>query len=121
MPNQGSEMAEPPKTVYFSTTCFSIRRFINICGACLSLTSGSVDLLYFIYAPFMQQKYYMMTGVFLAIRFFSVFAVGQYFYSKFVRNYKPGLSKGGVVDDDVAEEMDEKGKSTSKRQKQTND
>ena len=85
------------------------------------MTSGSVDLLYFIYAPYTQQKFYLMTIGFLVARFLSIFLIGQYFFSKYVRNYKSGLSKsasGGVVDDDQLEEQDEKGKSSSRKELQ---
>jgi hypothetical protein len=65
---------------------------------------------------------YVITCLFLILRFIFTITIGQYYYHTYVRNYKTGLGKAGeektikeenIDDDDV--EVDERGKKATSR------
>jgi hypothetical protein len=47
---------------------------------------------------------YILVCVFLAIRIVFTLGFGQYYYSKFVRNYRPNL--GGLAEEKVNDEQE---------------
>ena len=109
--------AEFQKHFYFRSTCVNIRRFINIIGAIAALLNVALDIVYAYRVSFTSKLMYIIVCVFLAIRIVFTLGFGQYYYSKYVRNYRANL--GGLAEEKVVEEReeaDEKNKSTSRKQ-----
>jgi len=101
----------------FSSTCEASVRVFKMGVACLALLNCVLDILYAYKTTYVMQTIFLITCVLLGVRVLTVFAVGQYYYTVFVRNYKPDLSETverKVVDDDQAD-FDERGKSKSSR------
>jgi len=72
-----------------------IRRVLNVIGCVLGIANSAFDLLYFVKSPFSSKTLYMVTIVAVVVRMVVNFGVCQYLFSKWVWNYRPGLSAIG--------------------------
>ena len=113
----GSSSAEFKKHFYFGTTCVNIRRSINLIGAIAALLNVALDIVYAYKVSFQLKLMYILMCVFLAVRLFFALGFGQYYYSKFVRNYRANL--GGLAEEKFSDDQvvaDERNRSTSRKQ-----
>lgn len=88
--------AEFMKHFYFRSTCVNIRRFINLIGAIAALLNVALDIVYAYRVSFTSKLMYILVCVFLAVRIVFTLGFGQYYYSKYVRNYRANL--GGLAE-----------------------
>ena len=72
-----------------------IRRFFNVIGCILAVLNSAFDLLYFVKSTFSSKTLYMVTIVAVLLRMAVNFGFCQYLFSKWVSNYRPGLSAIG--------------------------
>jgi hypothetical protein len=85
------------------------------------MLNQSLDIVYAYKVEYLMKGVYIITCLFLVLRFIFTIGVGQYYYQIYVRNYKSGLGRAGEeksvkeenIDDEV--EVDEKGKSSRSR------
>jgi hypothetical protein len=110
--------AEFEKHFYFRQTCVNIRRLINVTGAFAALLNVALDIVYAYKISFQLKIMYILMCVFLAVRIVFTLGFGQYYYSKYVRNYRVNLR--GLAEekfaDDAEPQADERNKSTSRKQ-----
>jgi hypothetical protein len=83
----------------------NIRRFINFLGSLAGLLNVTLDIIYAYKVSFTSKLMYILVCVFLAVRIVFTLGFGQYYYSKFVRNYRPNL--GGLAEEKVVDEQEE--------------
>lgn len=117
----GANTAEFKKHACFNPTCVYFRRFINLMGAFLSLFNAGIDIAYVYRTTYVLKLIFTITCAFLVIRIVITLLIGQYYYTKFVRNYRPGMSEGAENrNDDQADhedDEDESGSGVNKSQK----
>ena len=109
------------KTFFFRPFCVNVRRLISFFGAMSALINQCLDIVYAYKVEYLMKGVYIITCLFLILRFLFTIGIGQYYYQIYVRNYKTGLGRSGEektvkeenIEDDV--EVDEKGKSATSR------
>lgn len=84
-----------------------MRRLINLMGAIAALINLSLDIVYAYKIPYVMKMIFIITCIFILMRIIFTFVAGQYYYTKFVRNYKPSMmataeQKDVDIDDEVA-------------------
>ena len=92
-----------------------MRRLINTIGAIAALLNVALDIVYAYKISYVIKMIYVLTCGFLVVRIVFTLGFGQYYYSKYVRNYRPNLGDFGenkVVDDDTGD-VDERNKYAS--------
>ena len=74
-----------------------------------------LDIIYAYKTPYHQKMIFNVTCISLIARFVLTIGFGQYFYTIYVRNYKPKMGRQGedkVIEEDIDEaDVDETGKS----------
>lgn len=100
----------------------NLRRVISFCGAIAGLLNQTLDIVYAYKIQYVMKMVYIITCLFLILRFIFTITIGQYYYHTYVRNYRTGLGRAGeektikeenIDDDDV--EVDERGKKATSR------
>jgi hypothetical protein len=91
-------------------------------GAFLSLFNAGIDIAYVYRTTYVLKLLFTITCAFLVIRIVITLLIGQYYYTKFVRNYRPGMSEGAANRnvDEADHEDDEDESGINKSQKFTN-
>jgi len=64
---------------------------INFVGACSALLNAVLDIVYAYKTPYVMKMIFLLTCVFILVRVVFTFVMGQYYYTKYVRQYKPNL------------------------------
>lgn len=105
---QGSGDGLSKKVVFQSnsTSCACPILMIKWFGALLAVVNVSVDILYAYKSPYAITLIFQLTIACLIARALITFGIGQYYYTKFVRNWKPSMS-GMDEDKDREYEADE--------------
>lgn len=116
----GTASAEFKKHFFFGKKCTCFRRVINYIGAIAALLNVSLDIVYATKVTYSLRLIYILTCLFIISRIMVTLGFGQYYYNKFVRNYRTqslgGLGENKDADENEQEEVDEKNKSGSKKQ-----
>jgi len=103
--------------MYFRPACVNTRRLINVIGAFAALMNAGLDIVYAYKISFSLKLMYIMVCIFLVLRIVVTLGFGQYYYSKYVRNYRVNLR--GLAEekfaDDGEPQADEKNKSSSRK------
>jgi hypothetical protein len=102
------------KHTCFGDTCISIRRFFNYIGAILAVLNSSLDIAYVAKSPFYSSMVLGLSAFFIALKVFVTIGVSQFYYTKYVRNYKFGGMSNNEVrvnDENDHGETDETGNS----------
>lgn len=81
----------------FGPKCTSCRRILNVVGAVAALANAAVDVIYAYRTRYVLASIFKLTCAFLILRVLGTVGAGQYYYTKFVRNYRASMG-------DVAEE-----------------
>ena len=92
--------------------------FIKGCGAILSLLSVASDIIYAYKSPYANSLIFKLTCGVLGLRLLVTILIGQYYYSRYVRNWKPnmaGMSEEKGAQEDSDEEVEDQSKSESLR------
>lgn len=76
----------------------AIRRIFNLIGCVFAIGNSAFDLLYFVKSPFSSKTLYFVAIVAVIFRMIVNFGVCQYYYTRWVWNYRPGLSAIGEMD-----------------------
>jgi len=96
--------AEFEKHACFRPCCASIRWMINLIGAFGALVNVILDIFYAYTTSYTIKMIFIITCGLILTRIIVIFLVGQFYYSKFVRNYRPNMSHAvedkNAVDDD---------------------
>ena len=74
--------------MYFRPTCVNIRKVINVFGAFAALLNAALDIVYAYKISFQLKLMYILMCVFLVVRIVFTLGIGQYYYSRYVRNYR---------------------------------
>lgn len=95
------------KSFCFQPFCVSVRRLINLIGAIAALINLALDIVYAYKIPYVMKMIFIITCIFILLRIIFTFVAGQYYYTKFVRNYRPNMTttaeeKDVDIDDEVA-------------------
>ena len=104
--------------MYFRPACVNTRRMINVIGAFAALLNAALDIVYAYKISFQLKIMYILMCVFLVVRIVFTLGFGQYYYSKYVRNYRVNL-RGLAEDkcaDDAEPQADERNRSSSRKQ-----
>ena len=64
---------------------------INFVGACSALLNAVLDIVYAYKTPYVMKMIFLLTCVFILVRVVFTFVIGQYYYTKYVRQYKPNI------------------------------
>ena len=98
----------------------NFRRLICIIGAIASFLNQVLDIIYAYKTPYHQKMIFNVTCISLIVRLLLTIGCAQYFYTIYVRNYKPKMGRQGedkVIEEDVDEvDADETGKTDSKNE-----
>jgi predicted transcriptional regulator len=87
-------------------------------GSVIAVFGAAVDIAYVSKSPFFMKSIFYVSIIFICLRFFSAFALGQYYYTKFVRNYKPNLSstvENKMVAEENEDDTNENGQNESRK------
>ena len=110
--------AEFQKHACFGTCFGSLRKFVNVIGAFAALINVILDIFYAYTTTYMIKMIFLITCGLILVRIIVIFLVGQCYYRKFVRNYRPNLSHA-VEEKDAEDEdqvsQDESGNTDSKK------
>jgi hypothetical protein len=87
-----------------------------VVGALLAVLNCSVDIAYVARSIFFSQLVFILCTLFVVLRGASALLIGQIYFTKYVVTYKPKMSEG--VDNEHEEEVDEQGRSDSKKHKE---
>ena len=72
--------------------CGSVRRLINFIGASAALVNLSLDISYAIKTPYIMKMIFVLTCFFILFRIIVTLIAGQYYYTKYVRNYRMSIT-----------------------------
>jgi len=89
----------------FGPACTSFRRILNVAGAVMALANAAVDVIYAYRTRYVLATIFQLTCAFLILRVIGTVAAGQYYYTKYVRNYR--ASMGDVAEEKNAEDEGE--------------
>ena len=64
---------------------------INFVGACAALLNAVLDIVYAYKTTYVMKMIFLLTCAFILVRIVFTFVMGQYYYTKFVRQYRPNL------------------------------
>ena len=117
MPKFGGS-AEFEKHACFKPCCASIRWSINLFGAFAALVNVILDVFYAYTTTYTIKMIWMITCILIVVRILVIFLVGQCYYRKFVKNYRPNMSHAieeKDIDDDEQFDHDEAGNTDSRK------
>ena len=83
----------------------------------LALVNSALDILYAYTTIYVLEAMFIATCVLVVVKVLITMCIGQMYYTKYVRNYKLGMKSSGVkADDDIDEDVDERGRSKSMKE-----
>lgn len=62
------------------------------------------------------ESIFLFTCVLIVLKIIIVVCLGQYFYTKYVRNHRMEMGRSGLQADDEGEQVDERGKSMKREE-----